>query len=157
MKTLLNERPLTMNMGFHYTRQFSRRTRVKVVGLVDQSTEEWSQWYENMHELPALKKMKAVGYDIIEIHFIYGFGFEGEKEEIDLTKKMAENAHKAGLKVLGYFQFFSVQQELFFIENPWAEKSLQYKEDGTRHQYNYDRPALCLSEPKTLEYYLKGI
>lgn len=157
MKSILKRRPAVMNMGFHYTRQFSRRTRVKVVGLVDQSTDDWSIWYENMHKPAALKRMAEAGYDMIEIHFIYGFGFDGEKKEIELTKTMVENAHDAGLKVIGYFQFFSVQSELFFIENPWAEDSLQYDANGKPHLYSYDRPALCLSNPKTLEYYLQGI
>ncbi|OGV52326.1 MAG: hypothetical protein A2017_13510 [Lentisphaerae bacterium GWF2_44_16] len=151
------ETPRCMNMGFHYTRQYSRRSRVNVMGLVDHSTEEWSRWYEKAHGAEAMKKMAEHGYSLMEIHFLYGYGLKGEKEEIELTKKMVSNAHKFGIKVLGYFQFFSVQEELFFLENPWAAKCIQLKSDGKRHEYAYDRPALCFTNKQVQDYYLKGI
>ncbi len=153
----LLESPKCLNMGFHYTRQFSRRNRIKVLGLVDQATEEWSRWYLRMHEADALKEMAEAGYNIIEIHFMYGFGIEGEREEFELTRKMTANAHAAGLKVNGYFQFFSVQQETFFPENPWARDCLQIQADGTPHLYQYDRPALCFTHEKVRQYYLGAI
>jgi len=149
--------PKMMNMGFHYTEQFSRRTRVKVIGLIDQASPEWAEWYHLAHEFEAVKKMADAGYDFIEIHFLYGFGLKGEAKEVELTKKMVENAHRAGLKVTGYFQFFSVQEELFFIENPWAEDCIQLEADGTRHEYSYNRPALCFSHEKVRQYYLDGV
>jgi Beta-galactosidase len=149
--------PKLMNMGFHYTAQFSRRTRVNVMGLVDHSTPEWEEWYKKTHEYEALQQMADASYELIEIHFLYGFGLKSERKEVELTRKMTANAHRAGLKVVGYLQFFSVQQELFFRENPWAEKCLQLKADGTRHQYDYDRPALCFSHEKVRQYYLDGI
>jgi len=157
MKSNFLETPGCMNMGFHYSGQYSRRSRVNVMGLVDHSTEEWSRWYLKMHEPGEMKKMAAAGYDFMEIHFLYGFGLKAEKEEIELTKKMVDNAHSQGLKVLGYFQFFSVQEELFFLENPWAKECVQIKSDGTRHEYAYDRPALCFTHKKVQDYYLKGI
>lgn len=157
MKSEILSAPKCLNMGFHYTQQFSRRTRVNVMGLVDHSTEEWARWYYKTHEFESLKKMADAGYKLIEIHFMYGFGLEGEKKEYELTKKMVENAHKVGIKVFGYFQFFSVQKELFFIENPWAKDCIQLKADGTFHEYRYDRPALCFSHQKVRDYYLKGI
>lgn len=144
-------------MGFHYTKQYSRRTRINVMGLVDHSSEEWARWYDKAHEEASLKKIAAAGYGLMEIHFLYGFGLNGEKEEIELTRKMVSNAHKYGIKVLGYFQFFSVQEELFFIENPWASECMQLKSNGERHEYSYDRPALCFSHKKVQEYYLKGV
>ncbi|MDD3926932.1 MAG: hypothetical protein PHT33_09770, partial [bacterium] len=109
MKAHLLEVPPVMIMGFHYTRQYSRRARINVLGLVDQSTMEWQCWYESMHEREALERIAQAGYALLETHFIYGFGFKGEREEIELTKKLVQNAHAVGLKVLGYFQFFSVQ------------------------------------------------
>ena len=149
--------PKLMNMGFHYTQQFSRRTRVNVMGVVDQSSDEWERWYKKTHELDALVKMAGAGYRLIEIHFMYGFGIEGESSEYELTKIMVGNAHKAGIKVLGYFQFFSVQKELFFIENPWAKDCLQLKADGTPHTYSYNRPALCFTHKQVRDYYLDGV
>jgi hypothetical protein len=157
MEAQILETPKFMNMGFHYTQQYSRRTRVNVMGLVDQTTEEWKRWYHKTHKLEAVKEMADTGYRMIEIHFMYGFGIEGEKSEYELTKLMVENAHKAGLKVFGYFQFFSVMKELFFIENPWAKECLQLKTDGTPHLYRYDRPALCFTHKKVQDYYLNGI
>lgn len=151
------EHPELMNMGFHYTQQYSRRTRINVMGVVDQSSDEWERWYIKMHELESIKKMADAGYKIIEIHFMYGFGIEGEKIEYEMTKKMVENAHKVGIKVLGYFQFFSVQKELFFIENPWAKDCLQLNADGIPHTYAYDRPALCFTNKKVQDYYLRGV
>ena len=144
-------------MGFHYSKQYSRRTRVNVMGLVDHSSEEWAGWYDNAHEAASLKKIASAGYNLMEIHFLYGFGIKAEKEEIELTRKMVKNAHKSGIRVLGYFQFFSVQEELFFIENPWAAQCIQLKSNAERYEYSYDRPALCFSHKKVQEYYLKGI
>lgn len=156
LETQILETPKLMNMGFHYTQQYSRRTRRNIMGLVDQSTDEWQRWYYKTHELEALEKMADAGYQLIEIHFMYGFGIEGERSEYELTKKMVENAHKVGIKVFGYFQFFSVQKELFFIENPWAKNCLQLKTDGTPHMYSYDRPALCFTHKEVQDYYLDG-
>lgn len=149
--------PKMMNMGFHYTEQYSRRNRIIVMELVDHSTREWSEWYHKMHEPEALRKMADAGYKLIEIHFLYGYGLNAESEEVELTRKMVENAHAAGIKVLGYFQFHSVQEELFYIENPWAKDCEQIKADGTRIEYCYDRPALCFSHEKVRQYYLDGI
>ena len=157
MRSRLLEVPRCMNMGFHYTRQFSRRTRVKVLRLVDQAGDDWTRWYLKMHEMASLQRMADAGYTLIEIHFLYGFGLQGEREEVELTRQMTANAHTAGLKVLGYFQFFSVQGELFFLENPWARDCLQLQADGTPHSYRYDRPSLCFSHEKVRGYYLDGI
>ncbi len=149
--------PKMMNMGFHYTEQYSRRNRINVLGLVDHSTPEWSEWYQQTHEAESLQKMADAGYNLIEIHFLYGFGLKSEAEEIELTKKMVQNAHAAGIKVLGYFQFHSVQEELFYIENPWAKDCEQIQADGARKEYRYDRPALCFSHEKVKQYYLDGV
>lgn len=157
MKSGILETPKLMNMGFHYTTQYSRRTRISVMGLVDHSTDEWERWYYKTHEYESVKKMADAGYKIIEIHFMYGFGIKGEKPEYELTKKMVESAHKLGIKVFGYLQFFSVQKELFFLENPWARDCLQLNAEGTPHVYNYDRPALCFTHKKVQQYYLDAI
>src|SRR5690606_33883590 len=53
--------------------------------------------------------------------------------------------------------FFSVQKELFFLENPWAKRCLQLKADGTPHTYAYDRPALCFENQEVQDYYLRSI
>ncbi len=127
------------------------------MGLVDQSTAEWQRWYESMHEREALARIAEAGYTLLETHFIYGFGFKGEREEIELTKKLVENAHAVGLKVLGYFQFFSVQSELFFLENPWAKDCLQIDSNGNVRKYYYNRPSLCFSYDKVRQYYLDGV
>ena len=157
MRNSLFETPSCMIMGFHYTRQFSRRSRVKVVGLVDQSTETWERWYLRMHEEEAVKRIADAGYNLMEVHFLYGFGLAGEREEYELTRRIVKHAHRHGIQVLGYFQFFSVQSELFFPENPWARECLQLKSDGTPHEYAYNRPALCFTHEKVRQYYLEGI
>ena len=149
--------PPVFNMGFHYTQQYSRRSRVKVMGLVDQASPEWERWYLESHSYEACQAIADAGYTLIEVHFLYGFGLESEKEEFELTKKMVQNAHRAGLKVLGYFQFFSIQSETFFVENPWAKACVQINEEGKNHQYNYNRDALCFSHEKVRQYYLDGI
>lgn len=157
MQAKLFSEPQVMNMGFHYTIQFSRRNRINVVGLVDQSTDEWADWYLESHEPAALREMADAGYTLIEIHFLYGFGLEGEREEWERARTMTRNAHDIGLKVLGYFQFHSVQQEVFFLENPWAKDCIQVDAEGKRIQYRYDRPALCFSDERVQKYYLDGI
>lgn len=157
MKSSFLETPPRMTMGFHYTRQYSRRTRVNVMGLVDHSTDAWDEWYVKAHELETLERIAQAGYDLIEIHFLYGFGLKSEREEIELTRKMTANAHATGVKVLGYFQFFSIQQELFFVENPWARNCLQIDAEGKRLEYAYDRPALCFSHQRVRDYYLDGV
>lgn len=150
-------KPPVMLMGFHYTPQFSRRTRVVVMVLVDQTTERWARWYQAMHEPAAVADIADAGYDLVEIHFMYGFGPRHEAEDLALTTQFVQHAHEAGLKVLGYFQFFSVQQETFFLEHPWAKDCVQLKADGTPRNYRYDRPALCFSHERVRQYYLDGI
>lgn len=149
--------PKLMNMGFHYTEQYSLRTRIRVLGLVNHASPEWRRWYLECHEEPALQKMRDAGYDFVEIHYIYGYGLQGEAAEIERTRQMVENAHAVGLKVTGYFQFFSVQEELFMLENPWAAQCLALDAAGKRLEYNYDRPSLCFSHPQVREYYLQGV
>lgn len=149
--------PPVFNMGFHYTVQYSRRARINVMGLVDQSSPAWERWYRLAHEFESCRRIAATGYKLIEIHFLYGFGLRGEREEYELTKKMVDNAHRAGLKVMGYFQFFSVQSETFLPENPWAADCLQLDENGKKRQYAYNRDALCFSHEKVRQYYLEGI
>ncbi len=149
--------PPIMLMGFHYTPQFSRRNRTVVMGLVDQSTPAWERWYRQMHQPEAIEAMAEAGYSLIEIHFMYGFGPAHEAADIALTTAFTERAHAAGMRVIGYFQFFSVQQETFFLEHPWARECLQRGADGTPHTYRYDRPALCFSHPRVRRYYLDGI
>lgn len=151
------EKPSVFNMGFHYTCQYSRRARINVMGLVDQSSPEWEDWYLRNHTFEACRDIAKAGYRILEIHFLYGFGLIGEKEEYERTREMVANAHRAGLKVLGYFQFFSVQSETFFLENPWAENCIQLDENGNKRQYAYNRDALCFSHEKVRRYYLDGI
>ncbi len=146
-----------MNMGCHYTEQYSRRNRIVVMELIDHSSREWSEWYHRIHEPETMRKLVEAGYDMIEIHFLYGYGIKAETEEIELTAKMVRNAHENNIKVLGYFQFLSVQEELFFLENNWAKDCEQRKADGTRHEYCYDRPVLCFSHEKVRQYYLDGI
>lgn len=151
------EIPSLFNMGFHYTSQYCRRYRINVMGLVDQSSPEWESWYLRTHGFDACRAIADAGYQLIEIHFLYGFGLSGEKEEYDSAREMVHNAHRAGLKVFGYFQFFSVQSETFFLENPWAKQCIQLDENGKNRRYDYNRDALCFSHEKVRQYYLDGI
>lgn len=156
-KSNILDTPKLMNMGFHYTTQFSRRTRVNVLGLVDHATDEWERWYHQAHEREFVQKIAGAGYKIIEVHFMQGFGIEGEKREYELTRKMVAHAHEAGLTVFGYLQFFSVQKELFFLENPWARDCPQLDHNGAPIVYNYDRPALCFTHEAVRQYYLDAV
>lgn len=67
MEGQILDTPKFLNMGFHYTQQYSRRTRVNVMGLVDQTTEEWKRWYYKTHEIEAVQEMAETGYKMIEI------------------------------------------------------------------------------------------
>lgn len=157
MKSEIFAIPQRLNMGFHYTLQYSRRTRVFVIGLVDQGSEAWEAWYLGIHGEAAMQEIAAAGYTAVEVHFLYGYGLKGEREEWLRTKELVRNAHKAGLLVFGYFQFFSVQQETFFVECPWARDCVQVDEHGKRIEFRYDRPALCISHPEVVQYYLDGV
>ncbi len=149
--------PLPMIMGCHYTPMFSRRTRVQVLGLVDQSTDAWLDWYRRVHERDSVHDIAEAGYRLAELHFLYGFGLKAEHEDVELTRQFVQHAHEFGLLVMGYFQFFSIQEELFFLENPWARDCLQRDSKGGIRRYDYDRPALCFSHPHVRQYYLDGI
>ena len=48
-----------------------------------------------------------------------------------MTRQFVGYAHEFGLRVTGYFQFFSIQKELFLLENPWARDCLQVDYRGT--------------------------
>jgi hypothetical protein len=157
MKAELLAVPPVMLMGCHYTPQFCRRNRLVVMGLVNQATAAWEHWYQEQHEPAAVAAMAAAGYDLIELHFLYGFGVQHEAADLELTTRFVRHAHAAGMRVIGYFQFFSVQQETFFLEHPWARACVQRKADGTAQAYRYDRPALCFTHQPVREYYREGI
>jgi len=146
-------------MGFHYTLQYGRRTRIKVLNTVDIGGHIFEEWYERMHTYEELKKIADAGYNLLETHFLYGFGLKSEREEIERTKLFVENAHKAGIKVLGYFQFFSIQSETFFLDYPELQSMLQIDEYGKPYKYasTYDRNVLCFSYPEVQKYYLDGV
>ena len=79
---------------------------------------QWERWYHQATNTVRAKFLSA-GYKIIEVHFMQGFGIEGEKREYELTRRWwrTPRGRPDGVRLSA---FFSVQKELFFLENPWA-------------------------------------
>jgi len=132
---------------------------VNVLGLVDTGSLWYPEWYERIHTLEEVKKLAEAGVNIIETHFSYGFGIESDRDDMELTRKVVENAHKLGLKVTGYLQVQSLCGETFFVEFPEAREWLQRDYEGRVRTYGgvYWRQTPCISHQGWIDYLLRLI
>ncbi len=94
--------------------------------------------FEAEHSVRNLRRLKREGVNLIRTHFFKGFGLQAEREEIELTKEMARNAHELGIRIETYIQFGSIMYETFFLEKPEARGWIQIDQDGRPMRLCYE-------------------
>ena len=121
---------------------------------------EWTEdWYERLHTDELIKKAHDIGINTIYTHFFKGFGLEYEKEEMENTRRLVENAHKYGIKVLGYCQLNSLYSETIPFELPEYKNMVARDSDGSMVTLGtgYYRYKCCFSSREFIEYIKKVI
>ncbi len=78
---------------------------------------------------PFIKDLAATGVTVYHVSCYKGFGFEAEKDNMEMVAKAAAIAHKYGLKVDTYVQWNTMAYETFFAEVPQAKSDIWYQVD----------------------------
>ena len=100
------------------------------------ATDDAERW-ARAHTEENIRKIAESGEKFFYTHFYKGFGFQAEKEEMDLTVKTAAWARKYGMQAGVYFQWGSVVWETFLQENPRAKDWVLLDRDGHPVRINY--------------------
>jgi hypothetical protein len=109
-----------------------------------------------------LRRLKAQGVEVFHTHLYKGFGMAAEKPEMEQTRRVAEMAHRLGLKVDTYIQWNSLMYETFFAEEPGAQNWIQRDAAGRpillpygyQQSFRY-RP--CFANQQYLDYLKKVV
>jgi len=83
------------------------------------------QEYECAHSEEMIRTLKDQGVEIFETHFYKGFGMVAERPEMEDTRRVAQIAHRYGLRVSTYIQWNTMMYETFFAEEPRAQEWVQ--------------------------------
>jgi hypothetical protein len=105
--------------------------------------------WEIEHSEETVKKLKALGVNLIIPSLHKGFGLEAEAEDIEATRRVAEYAHKQGMRIGGYIGA-TMAHESFFLEEPDAREWVQVNEWGRPMYYNSEqtfRYTACRNNP----------
>jgi hypothetical protein len=109
-----------------------------------------------------LRKLKAQGVEVFHTHLYKGFGMAAEKPEMEETKRVAEIAHRLGLKVDTYIQWNTMMYETFFAEEPRARNWIQRDALGRPIMLTYGyqqsfRYRPCFANQEYLDYLKKVV
>jgi len=104
-----------------------------------------------------IRRLKQQGVEVFHTSLYKGFGMAAEKPEMEATRRVAEIAHRNGLKVDTYIQWNTMMYETFFAEEPraqdWVQRDVTGKPIlltyGYQQSYRY-RP--CFSNRQYREY-----
>jgi len=122
------------------------------------STTDVEEQYKIAHSEENVKKMADVGVELLgNVHFYKGFGFELEKEEMQNTKKLAELAHKYGIKFSVYVGS-TMFIETIFASEPKSKEWWQRDQDGAPITYSGHgtyRYLSCQNQESYIEYMKK--
>jgi hypothetical protein len=94
--------------------------------------------YRAEHSVANLRRLRREGVNLIRTHFFKGFGLQAEREEIELTRELARNAHALGIRIETYIQFGSIMYETFFLEKPEARDWIQIDQEGRPMRLCYE-------------------
>jgi len=86
--------------------------------------------YERAQSEELIRRLKSQGVEVFHTHLYKGFGMEAEKAEMEDARRVAEIAHRNGLKVDSYIQWNTMMYETFFAEEPRAKDWIQRDIDG---------------------------
>jgi len=128
----------------------------------------FNQWQREAYDYQTseefIKSLAEAGITVYHIYCYKGFGFEAEKDHMDMAAKAAAIAHKYGMKVDTYIQWNTMAYETFFAEVPQAQTDLWYQVDvngkpilltyGYQQSFRY-RP--CFNHDGYMEYYKEKI
>ena len=135
---------------------------------VRRNNESFNQWQRENYDYQTseefIKNLAKSGISVYHIYCYKGFGFEAEKEHMEMAAKAAAIAHKYGMKVDTYVQWNTMAYETFFAEVPEAQTDLWYQVDvngkpimltyGYQQSFRY-RP--CFNHDDYMEYYKEKI
>jgi hypothetical protein len=100
---------------------------------VRRNSYSFNQWQREQYDYHLsedyIRSLAEAGVTVYHIFCYKGFGFQAEKEHMDLAAKASEIAHKYGMKVDTYIQWNTLAYETFFTEVPQAEKDKWYQID----------------------------
>ena len=100
------------------------------------STDEWRSFLEE-HTAEYVQAYKDAGIEIFHTHGYKGFGYEAEKPEMELLKKLSPIVHGLGMKMSCYCQGMTLAPENFFAELPESKDWVQYDAAGKPVMLNY--------------------
>ena len=86
--------------------------------------------YEHAQSEEVILRLKSQGVEAFHTHLYKGFGMEAEKAEMEDARRVAEIAHRHGLKVDSYIQWNTMMYETFFAEEPRAKDWIQRDING---------------------------
>ena len=126
---------------------------------VDGSAWWMSKWYDRLHGEPLARQMSVVGVNLAVTHFFKGFGLKHEHAQQQRTAELVRNAHKHGIKVLGYCQFNSLYYETLLAEEPKAADWIKRDETGQLRcwQGKYYRWVPCIHCREYRDYIKRAI
>ena len=88
-----------------------------------------NEYYDYQTSEEFIRSLAEAGITVYHIYCYKGFGFEAEKEHMEMAAKAAALAHKYGMKVDTYVQWNTMAYETFFAEVPEAQTDLWYQVD----------------------------
>lgn len=128
----------------------------------------FNQWQKESYDYQTseefIRSLAEAGITVYHIYCYKGFGFEAEKEHMEMAAKAAAMAHKYRMKVDTYVQWNTMAYETFFAEVPEAQTDLWYQVDvygkpilltyGYQQSFRY-RP--CFNHDAYMEYFKEKI
>ena len=107
---------------------------------------EWvPKCYDRLHSEELMKKAADAGVNLIYCHYFKGFGLRHEHDNMERTKEIVRNAHRYGVKVIGYCTFGTLVSETMPDEIPDFDDWIARKPDGSPVAYPGQefRPSPC--------------
>ena len=153
--------PLTCRWTFgnHEPLSMYRRAGRQTTGGVEGGAlwlEEWHRWFDS-EACPAL--MQELGLNFCHCRFYKGMGWDFESRDFPNVKRLVENAHRHGVRVLAYVQFSTLYYETMLEEIPDLADWAAIDENGKKRTYHgdgYYRWMPCMNAPG-FEPYLKKV
>ena len=148
----MSEKPVVWAFWGHEPIQFYRRRDGNRRTLFGSG--EWiDAWYRRLHTEEAMARLADMGVNLIYTHFYKAMGLEFEKEEMKNTARIVENAHKYGIRVLGYATVNSVFDEALACEIPDFDSMRIVRMNGM--ETDCFRESMCPSSRYYQEYFPK--
>jgi hypothetical protein len=118
------------------------------------------QTYQRAQSEEVIRRLKDQGVEVFHTHFYKGAGMAHEKAEMEDARRVAEIAHRHGMRVDSYLQWNTMIYEPFFAEEPRAQAWIQRDASGKPIMlvYGYQqsfRYRPCFANQEYLDYLKK--